>query len=196
MKILVLILFLCAGAMAYEEPPFNIVHKTDVYEIRHYKDRLAVQAIYNNQDSSFRKLFNYISGANTNSEKIKMTIPVTEFKESTRKTMQFYLPSKFTKGTAPTPTDPNLEIIIISEGYYAVIKYSGRITDKNFNKHKENQNNLMNEPRIHSFNENISNDETNITNDEGNIKEDSSEEIISFGEDDALDVPAFIRNRK
>ena len=47
------LLFTYSHAMAYEESPFNIVHQTDVYEIRHYIDRLAVQATYTNQDSSF-----------------------------------------------------------------------------------------------------------------------------------------------
>ena len=51
--------------------------------------------------------------------------------------MQFYLPSKFTKKTTPVPTDPRVELITIEEGHYAVIKYSGRSTDKNFDKHKK-----------------------------------------------------------
>ena len=123
--------------MAYEESPFNIVHQTDIYEIRHYVDRLAIQATYTNQNSSFRNLFNYISGANKDSEKIKMTTPVTQSEESSEMVMQFYLPSKFTKKTAPVPTDPRVELITIEEGYYAVIKYSGRITEKNFDKHKK-----------------------------------------------------------
>ena len=131
------LLFTYSHAMAYEESPFNIMHQTDVYEIRHYVDRLAVQATYTNQDSSFRNLFNYISGANIDSEKIKMTTPVTQSEESSEMVMQFYLPSKFTKKTAPVPTDPRVELITIEEGYYAVIKYSGRLTDKNFNKHKK-----------------------------------------------------------
>ena len=42
--------------MAYEEPSFKIVHQTDKYEIRHYKERLAVQSTYTNQNSSFRNL--------------------------------------------------------------------------------------------------------------------------------------------
>ena len=87
--------------MAYEESPFNIVYQTDVYEIRHYVDRLAVQAAYTNQNSSFRNLFNYISGANTDSEKIKMTTPVTQSEASSEMVMQFYLPSKFTKKNSP-----------------------------------------------------------------------------------------------
>jgi len=137
LNIFLTLLFIYSHAMAYEESPFNIVHQTDVYEIRHYVDRLAVQATYTNQNSSFRNLFNYISGANIDSEKIQMTTPVTQSEESSEMVMQFYLPSKFTKKTAPVPTDPRVELITIEEGHYAVIKYSGRITDKNFNKHKK-----------------------------------------------------------
>ena len=137
LNIFLTLLFIYSHAMAYEESPFNIVHQTDVYEIRLYVDRLAVQATYTNQNSSFRNLFNYISGANIDSEKIKMTTPVTQSEESSEMVMQFYLPSKFTKKTAPVPTDPRVELITIEEGYYAVIKYSGRLTDKNFNKHKK-----------------------------------------------------------
>ena len=137
LNIFLIFLFTYSHAMAYEESPFNIVHQTNVYEIRHYVDRLAIQATYKNQDSSFRNLFNYISGANINSEKIKMTTPVTQSEESSEMVMQFYLPSKFTKKTAPVPTDSRVELITIEEGHYAVIKYSGRLTDKNFNKHKK-----------------------------------------------------------
>jgi hypothetical protein len=66
-----------------------------------------------------------------------MTTPVTQSEESSEMVMQFYLPSKFTKKTAPVPTDPRVKLITIEEGHYAVIKYSGRLTDKNFNKHKK-----------------------------------------------------------
>ena len=136
-KLLMFLLLLTFKTMAYEEATYGIVHQNDFYEIRYYDDRLAVQATYTSQDSSFRNLFNYISGANINSKKIKMTTPVTQSKISSEMVMQFYLPSKFTKKTAPVPTDPRVKLITIEEGHYAVIKYSGRLTDKNFNKHKK-----------------------------------------------------------
>ena len=56
--------------MAYEEAPYNLVHSTDTYEIRHYKDRLVVEVVNKNDDNSFRKLFRYISGQNNKSEEI------------------------------------------------------------------------------------------------------------------------------
>ena len=122
-------------AMANEEAPYSVVHKTDIYEIRHYSDRLVVQAINRNEENSFRKLFNYISGANNTSKKIKMTIPVTQTKKDNESFMQFYLPSKFTKETTPIPSNPEIKIATIKEGYFAVIKYSGRSSDKNFEKY-------------------------------------------------------------
>ena len=132
-----LILFFPYSApMASEEAKYDIVHKTDVYEIRYYSDRLIVQ-VKNMDNNSFRKLFNYISGDNKNSEKIAMTVPVTETKKDDKLFMQFYLPSKFNKETTPIPNNPDLEIRTIPEGYFAVIKFSGRSSDKNFDKHNK-----------------------------------------------------------
>ena len=126
--------------MANEEAPYKVVHATDIYEIRHYSDRFVVQASINvnkNDSSSFRKLFNYISGANSASQEIKMTVPVTQMKKNNEIFMQFYLPSKFNKETIPNPSNPDLEIAMIKEGYFAVIKFSGRSSDKNFEKHNK-----------------------------------------------------------
>ena len=79
----------------------------------------------------------YISGENKNSEKIAMTIPVTQTKNNDQMFMQFYLPSKFNRETTPIPNNPELEITTIQEGYFAVIKFSGRSSDKNFDKHNK-----------------------------------------------------------
>lgn len=131
------LLFLTFKTMAYEEATYSIVYQNDVYEIRNYSDRLAIQVNYTNQDGGFRRLFNYISGSNIDSTKINMTTPVTQSNENGVKVMQFYLPSNFTKKNAPVPSDKELELIIIEQGYYAVIKYSGRLTDKNFDKRRK-----------------------------------------------------------
>jgi len=123
--------------MANEEASYDVVHKTDIYEVRYYSDRLVAQVTNKGDNNSFRKLFNYISGENKNSEKIAMTIPVTQTKKDGELFMQFYLPSKFNKETTPIPTNPDLEITTIPEGYFAVMKFSGRSSDKNFEKHNK-----------------------------------------------------------
>ena len=84
----------------------------------------------------FRKLFNYISGKNQKNEEIKMTAPVTQVKKNGNMTMQFYLPSKFSKENTPDPSNPDVKLLNIKEGYYAVSRYSGRSSDSNFVKHK------------------------------------------------------------
>tara|TARA_B110000014_G_C19963879_1_gene498899 strand:- start:311 stop:853 length:543 start_codon:yes stop_codon:yes gene_type:complete len=135
--------------MAYEEAIYKIVFQNNIYEIRSYSQRLAVQVSYNKEGSGFRKLFNYISGSNldttkinmttpvTQSKKISMTIPVTDTNENGNKVMQFYLPSKFTIENAPIPNDKDVELLIVEKGHYAVIKYSGRLTLNNFYKHSK-----------------------------------------------------------
>ena len=50
--------------------------------------------------------------------------------------LKFYLPSKFNKDNVPYPTNSDVEVIIIEGGHYAVIRYSGRASEKNFIKHK------------------------------------------------------------
>ena len=136
-------------SMALEEPKYQILKSNNDYEIRKYSDRLAVEVTYSNEDSGFRYLFNYISGENTTSEKVSMTVPVTQSikidmtapvtqsKKDGKLVMQFYLPSNFTLNNAPKPTNSRVNLVILKGGIYAVIKYSGRVTNKNFQKHYE-----------------------------------------------------------
>jgi len=123
--------------MANEEAKYEIIDKNEVYEIRKYSDRLAVETMTSGIDSNFRKLFNYISGRNETQEKIAMTTPVTQVEKKGNMTMQFYLPSKFNSGNVPSPSREDVKIVNIEGGYYAVLKYSGRASDGNFIKHKE-----------------------------------------------------------
>ena len=136
-SIIVLSLIIAFSVMAYEEANYEVVKQNKVYEIRKYSDRLAIETITSNQGSSFRKLFNYISGNNENKEEISMTTPVTQIEKKGSMTMQFYLPSKFNKDNIPSPSNSDVKILNIKGGYYAVIKYSGRASEKNFIKHKD-----------------------------------------------------------
>ena len=135
-------------SIAYEETSYRIVAANQNYEIREYDDRLAVQTSQENgQNKAFRELFKYISGSNTSSTKIEMTIPVTQSIKIDMTTpvtqkfqdekiiMRFFLPRKFQPETAPQPLNEDLSIVIVKGGKYAVMKYSGRSTVKNFEKH-------------------------------------------------------------
>ena len=136
-------------AMSYEEPKFTIIKKTDVYEVRLYETRTVAEVTYGDEDSGFRVLFDYISGANTDIQEIQMTVPVTQSKEidmtapvtqsenNGQMVMRFFLPSQYSKQNAPKPTDKRIQIIDLAEEYFAVISYSGFASDSNFIKHHE-----------------------------------------------------------
>ena len=134
--ILISVIALNSQSMAYEEANYEVVKENKNYEIRKYSDRLVIET-NSIQGNGFRKLFNYISGNNEQKEEIKMTVPVTQEIKNGNMTMQFYLPSKFNKDNAPKPSSSEIEILNIEGGYFAVIKYSGRSSDKNFLKNKE-----------------------------------------------------------
>ena len=144
--ILLFNIFSIKQTMSYEEPKYKIIESSDIYEIREYGDRLAVEIEYSNEDSGFRYLFNYISGENKSSEKVKMTVPVTQSAkidmtspviQSTQDgimKMQFFLPSKFTLENAPQPKNQRVNLVMIKKDIYAVISYSGRLTNQNYSK--------------------------------------------------------------
>ena len=141
--------------MAYEEANYQVVQKYENFEIRSYEERYVIQVRYNNQNGAFQKLFNYISGQNQKSEKIEMTTPVTQYASGNEQVMQFYLPTRFDQKSAPIPLNDAVEIASIDSGYFAVIRYSGFASDKNFFKHAsilknslEKENIEFNEPPI------------------------------------------------
>ena len=147
--LIALLVYLAASipAMSYEEPEYNIVKKTDVYEVRQYKKRTVAEVTYGEEDSGFRVLFDYISGANKDAREVDMTIPVTQSKEirmtvpvtqSTtdgKMSMRFFLPTKYSKQNAPKPNDERIRIIDLPAEYFAVISYSGFASDDNFEEH-------------------------------------------------------------
>ena len=135
------------AAMSYEEPEYSVVKRTDVYEVRQYKSRTVAEVTYGEEDSGFRVLFDYISGANKGSKEVEMTIPVTQSKEidmtapvtqsmtDGKMSMRFFLPMQYSKQNAPEPNDERVRIIDLPAEYFAVISYSGFASDGNFEEH-------------------------------------------------------------
>ena len=153
LKIIIFSLFLFVNSigttMAYEEPKYELIKSTDIYEIRYYEDRLAVQTLQTSgEDSSFRRLFKYISGSNQGSAKISMTTPVIESDEGSGLVMHFFLPETYTRETAPLPNEDNVKLVTVKGGYYAVVKYSGRYTNQNHKRHSTLLANALNKDSI------------------------------------------------
>ena len=73
--------------------------------------------------TSFQRLFRYISGANSDGEKIPMTTPVFMAGEEQRRSMSFVMPASMK--SAPGPKDPARRVTTLPAGRFAVFGFSG-----------------------------------------------------------------------
>ena len=113
-------------AQQTETQLYDVIEKYDNIEIRYYPPAAKVMSkdkIGGNKN--FRNLFNYISGSNSNNEKILMTTPVYMKTDKENQIMEFVLPKKFNDKEIPKPVNDNLEVYKSKEGTYASIRYSG-----------------------------------------------------------------------
>lgn len=143
----------------YEQPPSTVIERIgETVEIRRYDSRLAAEATIEagsaeaGRNEAFRLLFDYISGANkgqseiamtapvevgTEAEKIAMTVPVeAAAADKGRYTMRFFLPSSYTRVTAPEPTDPRVRIVELPEMTVAVLRFSGSWDEEQLERRK------------------------------------------------------------
>jgi hypothetical protein len=117
-----------------------VIVQEGAFEIRHY-DRLILASTatpggVENASDPFYKLFDYISGKNAKTEKIKMTAPV--FMNQTSKgteELSFVLPTDFSLESAPNPTDPAIKLEELTDYRVAVINFSGSLTQNSISNH-------------------------------------------------------------
>lgn len=145
-------------AMSYEEPQYTVVNTEDDFEYRQYDPyRVSETIIEGARDADaassegFRRLFAYITGANSSeskismtvpvsqgaSEKIAMTVPVQQSAADTGWRVSFMLPSEFTVETAPVPTDKRVYVREVPGRLMVVQRFSGRWTESNYTEHEQ-----------------------------------------------------------
>jgi len=135
-----------------EEPRYSVVERVrgvEGVEIRRYAPRLAAETVVaageeEARNVGFRRLAGYIFGDNRASETIAMTAPVAQEAADSEKiamtapvaqapapgagggwVIRFFMPAKYTAGTLPVPTDPQVSIVEVPEETVAVRKFSG-----------------------------------------------------------------------
>ena len=134
-----------------KEPSYTVGRKGNGYEVRNYESYLLAEArippgVDDPLREGFRMLFDYISGANAGSRKIKMTAPVLKegkpaekipmtkpvlrLNEPKGSVVSFVLPAEYTLQTAPLPENPGIQIREISSRRVAVIRFSGYANDE------------------------------------------------------------------
>ncbi|MEM1365544.1 MAG: heme-binding protein [Pseudomonadota bacterium] len=135
-----------ANANDIESPGYEVLMKDGPYEVRRYTPYIVAETTVSAENArsasskAFMTLAGYIFGANTNSDKIAMTSPVTsaasqkidmtapvtsQGNASGGYTVQFSMPSKWTMDTLPTPLNDAVKLREV-EGYVvAVLGYVG-----------------------------------------------------------------------
>ena len=125
--------FVVAGCKAsragYESAPYKVVRASGRFEVRDYPALRVVETPMSRAgdgtDSSFNRLFRFITGANDGAQKIAMTTPVFMSGSDPKATMAFVLPAKFQTDGVPKPKDGSVRVRELEAGRFAVLRYSG-----------------------------------------------------------------------
>lgn len=135
--------------MAYEEPKYDVIEKSEPFELRAYKPMIIAEVLVDGSmdeagNKGFKLIADYIFGNNKSragsSEKISMTVPVTmepkpekismtapvSMQETAGKwRMYFVMPSKYTMETLPVPNNAEVKLREIPAKKVAVLRFSG-----------------------------------------------------------------------
>ena len=120
---------------AYESAEYTVIEADGLVELREYPDLMLaatpMQPEYRGGDGSFRRLFGYISGGNSADQKIAMTVPVFMERDSANSdaSMGFVVPKSVTASGIPTPAQDQVRIKQRTGGRFAVIRFSGRLSE-------------------------------------------------------------------
>jgi hypothetical protein len=141
-------------AMATEEPKFDLLEKSDAFELRQYHSMILAEVEVDGDldeatNKGFRLIADYIFGNNTaksgSSEKIAMTTPVTVVPKSEKIAMtapvsveqvngkwrmHFVMPSQYTLQTLPTPNNPLVSLREVPPKKLAVVTFSGWVSEE------------------------------------------------------------------
>ena len=156
---LLIFIFWGTNLSALEEPKYSVLKEYENFEIRNYDSYLVaevdIEGSYNKTgNEAFRILAGYIFGDNQSSTKMNMTAPVeSEAIQSSERmnmtapvfsnknfngyTYRFVMESKYTQETLPVPNNSKIRITEIKDRVMAVISFSGRWSQKNFEKHEQ-----------------------------------------------------------
>ena len=152
-------------SQAAEQAEYTLIEKDGSFELRDYAPRILVETVVAGEfeeagNTAFRRLFDYISGANRAQEKIEMTAPVTQEDASERIPMTapvtqesgpdgwrvaFLLPSSYTWEAAPQPTDDRLSLRRVPAQRMAAIRFAGTWDGERFEEHEQKLRELISE---------------------------------------------------
>lgn len=155
--LLLVMLLTGVRAMAIEVAPYTVLKESGIFEVRDYEAHILAETLVDGTleeagNKAFRRLFDYISGANQSrdsiamtapvsqspkGDKIAMTAPVGQQRSSGKWAVSFMMPSSYSMDTLPLPNDPTIMLRKVPARRLAAIRYSGTWSEKNYLKYKE-----------------------------------------------------------
>ena len=143
-----------------EQQPYLLIAHERGFELRHYPAYVVAEVTVAGEfdqagSAGFGPLVGFIGGRNLASQKIAMTAPVLQAAQSQNAegqeiamtapviqqanadghTVQFVMPAGMSVEKMPMPADARVSVKQISAHDAAVFRYSGRTTEKIFNRH-------------------------------------------------------------
>jgi hypothetical protein len=137
------------GVNTVEEARYDRLAVEDNFELRLYAPMVTAETYVEGDfrdagQTAFRKLFGYISGENSSTNKIAMTapvfadandtdkgktidmtVPVLEQREADGWRYMFVLPAEYSLESAPLPLNDDVSLAAVPERKVAVIRFSG-----------------------------------------------------------------------
>lgn len=144
------------NVMAIEEAQYTVVLEEQNFEVRNYEPHVVAETLVNGDfdkagSKAFSRLFDYISGNNTSSQKIAMTAPVAQEAESEKIDMtspvgqqqvngswavSFMMPASYSLDTLPVPKDSEVTLRQVPARHMAAVRYSGFWSEKAYTRNK------------------------------------------------------------
>jgi len=125
-------------SMSVSEASYQVLETLENgVEIRAYPEEIWATTVAENQNDAFSPLFRYISGDNERGEKIEMTAPVVTMNTEKGQFMAFIMPERFDIQSIPKPSSSRVKIQLIEPRKLATIRFSGYMTEGNYEKNLE-----------------------------------------------------------
>lgn len=146
-------------SMSISVAPYEVLETLENgVEIRAYPEEIWATTVAEDQNDAFGPLFRYISGDNergekiemtapvvtptpqpagtntTKGEKIEMTAPVVTMNTERGQFMAFIMPERFDIESIPKPSSSNVRIELVEPRKLATIRFSGYVTQGNYEK--------------------------------------------------------------
>ncbi len=114
-----------------EEPAYRPVALIGGVEVRQYDARIAAETLVDGdavaaRGIGYRRLADYVGGANRDGRKLAMTVPLAQAAEGPGHwRIRLFLPAGATLAALPPPSDPAVALVTLPPETFAVLRFSG-----------------------------------------------------------------------